>query len=239
MYQQSSRMLLKQADRVKKGKVVIDFFSYLSKTEELLSTPSGATTVEEFLNGDHIQRALATRAAYYVKKVYEMLSDSEAPSMTKQNDLFALEVNKMTKFHLIYIMYERARAKIASKQIKDSNINRVFMSAFANFALKYIIADPPSLYECGFFGPGSLKLLEAAYKQTLIEMRPQMISLVEILPDGNSRPSTIGNTYGDIYENQFDTAKASRLNTNEVPELYHTHMKPVMKLGSAAQAPKL
>ena len=47
-------MLLKQADRVKKGKVVIDFFSYLSKTEELLSTPSGATTVEEFLNADHI-----------------------------------------------------------------------------------------------------------------------------------------------------------------------------------------
>ena len=47
-------MLLKQAGRVKQGKAVIDFFAYLSKTEELLSTPSGATSVEEFLNADHI-----------------------------------------------------------------------------------------------------------------------------------------------------------------------------------------
>ena len=93
-----------------------------------------------------------------------MLSDSKAPSKTKQNDLFAMEVNRMTKLHLIYIMYERSRAKIASKKIKDSNINRTFMSIFANYALKYIIADSSSLYECGFFGPGSNELLEASYK---------------------------------------------------------------------------
>lgn len=112
-------MLLKQAARVKQGKGVNDFFSYLAKTDELLSTPSGALTVEEFLNPDHLQRALATRAAFYVKKVHQMLSDSKAPSKTKQNDLFALEVNRMTKLHLIYIMYERVRAKLVSKQIKD------------------------------------------------------------------------------------------------------------------------
>ena len=56
-----------------------------------------------------------------------------------------------------------------------------------------------------------------------------MIGLVELIPD-TSHPSTIGNEYGDIYENQFETAKASPLNPprGEVPELYHSHMKPVM-----------
>ena len=44
-----------------------------------------------------------------------MVSESKAPSKTKQNDLFAIEVNRMTKLHLIYIMYERARARIKAK----------------------------------------------------------------------------------------------------------------------------
>ena len=106
------------------------------------------------------------------------------------------------------------------------------MSVLANFALKYIIVDPSPLYECGFFGAGSNALLDEAYKQTLIDLRPDMIGLVELLPD-QSHPSTIGNEYGDIYENQLETAKASPMNsqTGAVPELYHTHMKPVMKLG--------
>ena len=106
-------MIFKMAEKLKQGKDVIDFFSYLGKTDQLLSTPSGATSVEAFLDADHIERALATRAAYFVRKVHQMLSESTAPSKTKQNDLFAIEVNRMTKLHLIYIMYSRARAKIA------------------------------------------------------------------------------------------------------------------------------
>ena len=54
MYQQSSRMLLKQAEKIKRGKSLIDFFAYLMKSDELLSTPSGAMTVEAFLDPDHI-----------------------------------------------------------------------------------------------------------------------------------------------------------------------------------------
>ena len=138
----------------------------------------------------------------------------------------------MTKLHLVYIMYERARARIQAKQVQDSNINRVFMSVLANFALKYLILDIAPLYECGFLGAGANDLLDAAYKKTLVDLRADMIGLVELLPEA-SHPSTIGNEYGDIYENQFDTAINSRMNNSsgQVPELYHTHIKPVMKLG--------
>ena len=54
MYQQSSRMLLKQALKVKQGKAPHEFFEYLGKTQELLTTSSGAKTVEEFLDLDHL-----------------------------------------------------------------------------------------------------------------------------------------------------------------------------------------
>ena len=98
----------------------------------------------------------------------------------------------------------------------------------ANFALKSLQLDCINLYETGFLGAGSGDLLDAAYKQTLVDLRPQMIGLCELVPEGNF-PSSIGNEYGDIYETQFAVAQESRMNTpGEVPDFYHTHMKPVM-----------
>ncbi len=59
-----------------------------------------------------------------------------------------------------------------------------------------------------------------------------MIGLCEILPFG-SHPTTIGNEYGDIYENQFETAKKGRLNVlpGDVPQLFHTHIREVKSIG--------
>jgi len=90
------------------------------------------------LDPDHIQRALATRSTFYASKVVQRIGKSKASMQEKQNTLFAIEVNRMTKLHLIYIMYERARATIASQQIQDANVRRVYMTILANFALKYL-----------------------------------------------------------------------------------------------------
>jgi len=74
------------------------------------------------------------------------------------------------------------------------------MTCLANFAIKQLESDMAILYECGFFGPTSRELLEEAHQQTLNDLRPQMIALCELPPFG-SHPTTIGNEYGDIYEN--------------------------------------
>ena len=181
---------------------------------------------------------LAARAAYLVLKTEKKLAESTAPSKTKQNDLFAIDVNRMTRLHLIYIMYERARKNVESKAIKCANLRRTFYDVLANFALKQVMLDSSPLFECGFFGAGSSDLLENAYKQTLTNLRPEMIGLAEM--SFLEPPTTIGNFYGDIYENQFETAARSRLNKDEVPKLYQTHIKKVMRMAPAPKAsPKL
>ena len=76
-------MLLKQANKIKNGKQPHEFFTYMADMERLLSTPSKATTVQEFLDPDHIQRALATRAIYFTMRVHKMLAESDAPTKTK------------------------------------------------------------------------------------------------------------------------------------------------------------
>ena len=69
------------------------------------------------------------------------------------------------------------------------------------FAVNYLRIDSSDLYETGFFGAGSGKLLDAAFKKLLVDLRPQMIPLVEISSDyEKGLLSAIGNKEGDIYE---------------------------------------
>jgi hypothetical protein len=48
------------------------------------------------------------------------------------------------------------------------------------------------------------------------------------IPD-HSHPSSIGNEFGDIYEQQLELAMASRLNKDEVPPYFEQLIKPILK----------
>ena len=69
MMQQSSRLLLKQAENAAKGMKCEGYMAYLNDTEQLLKGKSNATTVNEFLQIEHLERALATRAVLQLKEL--------------------------------------------------------------------------------------------------------------------------------------------------------------------------
>ena len=72
------------------------YFEYLNKTEELCSGRSQATTVDQFMDLDHLELALATRSAFYVDYTVKLMAASDAKSKVKENELFAFEVQKMS-----------------------------------------------------------------------------------------------------------------------------------------------
>lgn len=104
--------------------------------------------------------------------VLQMHRDSKASASRKQNDLFAIEVKNMTRMHLIYKMYELGLEKLESSIAKGSNLNKNIHAVLANFATNQLKLDSSPLYECGFFGKGSAKLLSQAHKLALEELRP-------------------------------------------------------------------
>jgi len=65
---------------VAQGKNTDKFFSYLGEIMSLKSNKSSATTVEEFLQPEHIQRALATRSAFFARKVLTSMAKSKDPA---------------------------------------------------------------------------------------------------------------------------------------------------------------
>jgi len=59
-----------------------------------------------------------------------------------------------------------------------------------------------------------------------------MIPMIEFIQlTDYSLLSAIGNTYGDIYEQQLELAMNSRLNKEQVPPYFEKYQKPIMKGG--------
>ena len=63
----------------------------------------------------------------------------------------------------------------------------------------------------------------------LIQLRPQMVSLVELVDDESYLKSASGNSHGDIYECMLDYAKSSQLNKKDLPDYYEKYMKPLIQ----------
>ena len=231
MYQQSARYLFKQANSIAKGKTVKGYFEYLNRTKELCSTKSSAKTIDDFLSFEHLDQALATRSAFYIDYTFNLMKASDAPKKVQENELFAFEVGKMSRQHISYMIFTLAKKQLDEFDFKDKNIKPIVELLLKIFAVKQLKNDCSDLYETGFFGAGSAKLLDAAHKKLLVDLRPHMIPLVEISPKAEGGMlSAIGNKEGDIYECMLDTAKSSTLNKNKVPTYYEEYMKPTMQM---------
>lgn len=88
-----------------KKKPCRDIFTYLNKADSLISSKSQAKTSADFLDLEFIATTLATRAVSVVKDTYIMMKASDAKAKLKENDIFALDVQKMIKLHLHYAMF--------------------------------------------------------------------------------------------------------------------------------------
>lgn len=100
MMQQSSRLLLKQAKVLASGKKCTGYMAYLNDSKKLLNGKSHAKTIEEFLQLDHLERALATRAVYAFKELTQAMAASTATDQEKTNDIFAVDIIATTTLHI-------------------------------------------------------------------------------------------------------------------------------------------
>ena len=236
MLQQSSRFLFKQAEKASRGKQCEGLFAYINKTESLCSSKSQAKTIDEFLDVEHLRTTLQTRSAACIRQVFTAMQKDTRSKKEKDNEIFALDVQKMTNIHLKYILFEMALKRVKSYRFKEKSLKVAIIQLIKLFAVNDLVKDSESLYEVGYFGAGSGALRDQALNQLLIDLRPSMIGLVEYSPNFEAAMcSTIGNKYGDIYELQLETAKKSYVNKHEIPPYYESLMKPTMGMRKPAK----
>ena len=130
---------------------------------------------------------------------------SDAPSKVKDNDLFYAAKNAMTKAHLKYLQFHLFWEACKEAQFSDPRILKQMELVGKIYCLDELLGDGAAVYDSGFFSPGTYRTMQKAMEQCVAEIRPQLLSLAEVpyLPD-HVVPSVIGNSYGDIYEQQLE-----------------------------------
>lgn len=118
---------------------------------------------------------------------------------------------------MLYLCFLQYKRRVKRFEFKDGRTKEVLLLLAKVFALKQLTLDCTPLYETGFFGKNSDKLLNEAFKVALKQLRPHMVNLVELNYDSvidGTGMSAIGNEYGDIYEEQLDRAMKGRFNSD-------------------------
>ena len=174
--------------------------AYINDSRELLQGKSQAKSVEDFTSIEHLERALATRSVQQLRELSHVMAKSSASQQEKTNEIFALDVLRLTRLHTEFNVIRMARESYKDQAFTDSRIKPLLDLMLKICALKMLMKDSEGLYETGFFGKGSKSLLTESMKKLLAELRPHMVSLVEGYPMLDTMYSSIGNKQGDIYE---------------------------------------
>ncbi|CDW74570.1 acyl-oxidase family protein [Stylonychia lemnae] len=229
MLQQAARLIMKNVTLVMKGKKPHEFFAHLELIKDLPVANKTLSSVSEVLELEYLDLALATRAAFKIRFFMEKYMTTEATENEKLNSLLAIDILPMVKAHVMYTTFRHFRQGIESNGFKCENLKKHFRNLCRLYALNELTQDNQSLYECGFFTQGTMKIISQGLKQLLQEIRPHMIPLVESLriPD-SILVSSIGNSYGDIYETQLEWAKGSRLNKSTTIKGFKELILPIV-----------
>ena len=160
----------------------------------------------------------------------EKIAEDSAGKKAKANN-HAMDVVQMTQLHIRYVTYILMADKI--KEIKDANLRTHFTNLSVLVALRFVSEYEQVAFDSGYLKPGDHALIGEAFKLMLAKLRPQAIPLVELMsiPD-EVLCSSIGNSYGDIYETQFEWAANSRLNNQSngnIPDGFMDHIMPILQ----------
>ena len=151
-----------------------------------------------------VAEALRVRAAYavFTSVVLGIMKDKAAYSSRQLfNEVYQQDQLTFTQFHLAYYNVWSATVYIQQADIKCANLKKHLEALITLFGLTELSKDSAPLFECGYFQPGDHTKVIEAIKQLTAQLRPQYIPLVEAfdIPDFVLN-SSIGNSYGDIYE---------------------------------------
>ncbi len=116
---------------------------------------------------DHIETCLAARAAFAIRDIRALMKESSASKKEQENEIFALDVQRMTRIHLIYLAFKMSRERLNRQTFTDQNVKPLLEIGCKIFALKQLSLDHQSLYENGYFTKGSGRLLDSSYRTAL------------------------------------------------------------------------
>lgn len=168
-----------------------------------MSIKGRGATVEDIMDMDFIEQALAVRTLNQIHATVKAMMDSKATQKAKDNELFARMKLDMTRSHMEYITLAIFRANFEKQKFKDPRILPVLQDMYRIGGLFMLINNNADCFATGFFAPMANTNMKAASDKVIAGVRPHLIPLIESIVMFEE-PSNIGNYYGDCYELQLE-----------------------------------
>ncbi|CAI2360613.1 unnamed protein product [Moneuplotes crassus] len=226
MAQQGARFLVKSLGKMMKGETLTGWVSYLNKVYEVTEYKCKAEKPEDFDSLETLEEMLVVKTCFMVGDTCMKMMQGDEPMQTKWNEMYQQELVEMSKAHTMLVTFQIFRDGIKSSWLQEST-KKHLCNLCKVFAAHQIYLDSAPLFECGYFSGGHQKMLLEYMKMQFKLIRPVMLPLIESFGhNDNILNSCIGNSYGDILENQLESAVNSDLNRKDMFPDFEKYMKP-------------
>lgn len=181
-----------------------------------------------------IEDALRVRSAYYI---YQAITQGVAQQKGKlskaaiMNEVYQVDLLNLSNYHIYYYSVWSSRHYLEKNadKIKNQQLKKHLEDLVMIFGLNELLRDSALLYSCGYFKAGHREMILETLKAKISGIRPQVIPIIESFDfDDWQICSSIGNSYGDIAEDQLNQARNSKLNNSELAPGFKEHILPIL-----------
>ena len=234
---QTAKSLIKEGNKViGKGKQMNKYLSFLDDLV-ILKQPKQyiplcqAKTATDFLNEQLLLNCLKWSALFKTFNALRNMKNKEISDWKKINKIYQIDLVEMAKSHgyLVTAMYAH-RALLKARIDLDKKTNTHVTNLFLLYCIDSLLRDGNSISVSGYFSPKQARMLNEAKQILLLELRPQLLNLVESFQlDDNFLNTTIGNYDGNVYERMLDYSRKSKFNHQDVIPGIKEYLQPQFK----------
>uniref|UniRef100_A0A3Q3MC61 Acyl-coenzyme A oxidase n=1 Tax=Mastacembelus armatus TaxID=205130 RepID=A0A3Q3MC61_9TELE len=232
MMLQTARYLVKSYRQVKDGQQLSGIVSYLNEAEHRRVQAQPVTarpTVVDINDLASLVEVYKLRAAILVELATKSIQE-ELQHRKSQEDAWnnsAIDLVRASDAHCHYVVVKLFTDKLG--EIGDTAVHSVLSSLALLYALYGITQNSGDFLQVRKILTSIHQLsISGHIKELLSQLRPNAVALVDAFDIHDKRlNSVLGRYDGNVYEQMFEWARRSPLNSTEVHESFHKYLKPL------------
>uniref|UniRef100_A0A4W6F0E9 Acyl-coenzyme A oxidase n=1 Tax=Lates calcarifer TaxID=8187 RepID=A0A4W6F0E9_LATCA len=231
MMLQTARYLVKSYRQAKDGQQLSGIVSYLNEAEHRRVQPqpvAARPTVVDINDLASLVEVYKLRAAILVELAAKSIQQ-ELQRRKSQEDAWnnsAIDLVRASDAHCHYVVVKLFTDKLG--EIGDTAVHSVLSTLALLYALHGITQNSGDFLQAGLLSVPQVLLISVRIKELLAQLRPNAVVLVDAFDFHDKKlNSVLGRYDGNVYENLFDWARRSPLNSTEVHDSFHKYLKPL------------
>ncbi|XP_068448392.1 peroxisomal acyl-coenzyme A oxidase 1 isoform X2 [Clinocottus analis] len=231
MMLQTARYLMKSYRQAKEGQQLSGIVSYLNEPMHQRVQPqpvAARPTVVDVNDLASLVEVYKQRAAILVdlaaKSIQQELQQRKSQEDAWNNS--AIDLVRASDAHCHYVVVKLFTDKLG--EVSDTAIHSVMSTLALLYALHGITKNSGDFLQAGLLNVPQVLQISARIKELLSQLRPNAVALVDAFDFHDKKlNSVLGRYDGNVYENLFEWARRSPLNSTEVHESFHKYLKPL------------